>query len=263
MINNTFFGRISYILGKRKMTPWAKSIGLKAADVTRIKNGHTLGPEKLIPISKAENVSLSWLLNGSGEPYMVHHATTDDETSQLLSTHIEDEGWQIVVLNNPLYPAIILTLPCVMQVSKNEFSYTAVEIIAGPIGPETLSTLKMQPIAASEIALDEFTMRRLYAGKMGNQDIIGNAEDALLNFESKSFKGESQLYDSSEKEPAKINLELLKLAISYTEETCTEDQIKLDADQKSRVIAALYKNMLRTHTKTITKEILLMTLDAI
>ena len=171
---NLFSERMEYLLGNRKKHPWGKSLGLSHGLVARLFDGELPASEKLIPICKAENVSLTWLIEGSGETYMVHHSFTDEETAETLSNYIDDEKWEVLVLKNHIYPAIILTLPTTMLVGKKHIDYTAIEIIAGPINTETLHILKSTHCSVSEISPDDFTMRRLYAGKMSNQEIFGD-----------------------------------------------------------------------------------------
>jgi len=261
---NIFLDRINFILQGRKITPWAKSIGLSNGDVSRIKDGKIPGPEKLVPICRTENISLNWLLEGVGEPYMVHHTFTDEETAELVSSHANDERWQILVLKNNVYPAIVLTLPAIMQVGKNEVKYTAVEIIAGPMDAETLKAIMSAGSETHEISLDEFTMRRLYAGKVSNQEIFGNAEISFYSQQLTPFNNELPVANKvAEKPTTYIIDELMRKAIYYIEDACLEDGIILSPKQKSRAYTALYKHMLRTHTTELDSNTVMAILDSI
>lgn len=263
-MKNNFKERLVLILNGRKKHPWGEALGFTRGTLTRLFNGEIPSAEKLTPICRTENVSLTWLLEGIGEPYMVHHTYTDEETAELIKDHTDDESWQILVLKNQVYPAVILTLPATMQVGKSHIKYTAIEIIAGPAGPETLEAITGANALTQEIDVDEFTMRRLYAGKVSNQEIFGNTETLLYAQPLQPFSGNLPLHHKvAENRVSYIVPELMRKAIFYVEEACLEEGEVLSPEQKSRAITAVYKYMQRTYTTELDKNAVLAILDAI
>lgn len=261
---NNFFNRIQFILGNRKVGPWSEGIGLSKPDMTRVKKGGTIGSEKLIPICRAENVSLSWLLEGKGHPYMVQHTHSDAETADLLASYIDDEDWHVLILRHSVYPAIILTQPATMLVGKKDIDYRAIEIIAGPVGSETLGVIKKSSVSdKNQVDVDEFTARKLYAGKLGNQDIFGDEENTLFSRQTALVTDDLPDAEQDVGLPSDVDIQLLKIAIQSTEDACLEDGVQLNAEQKSQVAAAIYRYMQREHTKNIDKSLIITTLDAI
>lgn len=263
-VNENIKDRLNQILNGRKKHPWGEKLGFTRGTLTRLFNGEILSADKLLPICRAENVSLSWLLDGVGEPYQVHHTFTDEETADLLSLYIDDEDWEILVLKNQAYPAIVLTLPATMMVGKKHIDYTATEIIAGPMDYQTLSVLNNTSRMISEISSGDFNMRKLYAGKMSNLALLGNEKqfslEGLAPFNNKLIEkdGIAERYTSYN-----VDTDLIKIAIEKTEDVCIEQSIKLNAEQKSRIISAIYKHMQRTHSKIITQDVLITLLDSL
>lgn len=256
-----FLDRINFILNGRKITPWAKSLGLSNGDVTRIKAGRVPGPEKLVPICRAENVSLSWLLEGVGEPYMVHHTYSDEETADLVNEHLIDEQWNVQLLRHDSWPAVVLTQPATMLVGKNEVAYTAIEIIAGPVGEETFELLQKAKHSL-QTSLDDLTMRKIYAGKLGSSFFLSEPYTSLLDREAEPLS-KPGLNRVAEPKTGYIIETLMRKAIEYVEDACLEEAINLPAEQKSRAIAAVYRYMHRTHSTVIEKNALIAILDAI
>lgn len=65
-----FKQRLLKVAAGRKLTPWLMSLGWTRTDVARVNRGHIPGPEKLALLVDTENVSLSWLLAGKGDPWI-------------------------------------------------------------------------------------------------------------------------------------------------------------------------------------------------
>lgn len=66
----TFKQRLLNVAAGRKLTPWLMSLGWTRTDVARVNRGHIPGPDKLALLADKENVNLSWLLAGKGEPWI-------------------------------------------------------------------------------------------------------------------------------------------------------------------------------------------------
>lgn len=111
-----FIDRIQKIAGGRKLTPWLKSIGWIANDVTRINAGAVPGSGKLQQLAEAEGVNLNWLLTGVGQPFVVEHYVTDASAMRriksLTSAHPKlrllrligsSDEWHLVVLGQATY----------------------------------------------------------------------------------------------------------------------------------------------------------------
>lgn len=67
-----------WVLGDRKITPWALDLGLSRGMVSRISEGHVPRPEVLSLIARAEGVSLDWLLDGIGPPWREQAEVAED-----------------------------------------------------------------------------------------------------------------------------------------------------------------------------------------
>lgn len=173
--HRTFISRLLFILGERDRYPWGEALGLTRGTINRISSGHVPGPEILGSVTRSENVSLSWLLEGIGVPYLVSRCQSDAEACALLTQHLNDEpGWAIYLIACEPDFVIVLTNPCQIVSGSKTVDYSCVEIISGA-GPETvraaLDARKSNPVRRLSISSKD--LQRLSAGWMGNLELFG------------------------------------------------------------------------------------------
>lgn len=173
--HKTFISRLLFILGERDRYPWGDALGLTRGTINRISSGHVPGPEILGAISRSENVSLSWLLEGVGVPYRVARCQSDTEACALLTQHLNDEpGWAIhLIACEPAF-AVVLTNPCQIVSGNKTVDYFCVEIISGA-GPDTvrvaLEARTSNPVR--RLRMSSKDLQRLSTGWMGNLELLG------------------------------------------------------------------------------------------
>jgi|GEM_PF-5729367 len=144
----TFFNRIEKILDGRKITPWSRNLGLGNNFAARAREGKVPGGDGLAIISKVERVSISWLLTGQGSPYLVSHFDHDAQVMEYIEELCAEGGWQALVIVDPNRPedyplaVVIMTLKVEQQRGDNLIKYLHHEVISGPVGNYTFSSLK-------------------------------------------------------------------------------------------------------------------------
>lgn len=174
--------RLAVVLNGRKKYPWGERIGLGRNAIQALSSGRMPTAEKLLPIVRADNVSLSWLLDGRGDPFLVSH----DESAEQLAHHLRDlldeEDWTVHLVTSPTRAVFVLTQPGQYQVGQRWIDYTIVEIVAGPLGPAVVEALA-EALPGDQILhvqTDTETVDRLAGGWMGNRELLGDEEQPGL-----------------------------------------------------------------------------------
>lgn len=169
--------RLLILLQGRKMTPWAEAVGLSAAMGHRLTKGTIPHAESLVPVVWIERVSISWLLDGAGTPFMVLPAASDEDAAHLLSMLLGDEPNQTVTLVGSERGAgvvVVLTQPAQVSRGDTTLDYTAVQVVSGPI--DTLAARAIGEHAHGHtkiLTLPPDQLAALATGKMGNVPLVG------------------------------------------------------------------------------------------
>jgi hypothetical protein len=93
-------GRIENILSGRKITPWAKSLGLSSGMATKLQGNDLPGSDILALISYAENASITWLTTGRGQPFIVQSCETAEEFKDIFMS-CTGETISVLLSDNP------------------------------------------------------------------------------------------------------------------------------------------------------------------
>lgn len=159
------------------MAPWGLSVGLPLGTGHRLKKGKFPDPESLIPAVQIERVSMSWLVDGTGTPFMVLPAASDEDAADLLSMLLGDEPNQTVTLVGSERGAgvvVVLTQPAQVSRGDTMLDYTAVQVVSGPI--DTLAARAIGEHAHGHtkiLTLPPDQLAALATGKMGNVPLVG------------------------------------------------------------------------------------------
>lgn len=130
--NSGIRGRLAYIAHGRAPTPWLQGYGVSKGSVSDIlANHHRPKADTLLPMVRAENVSLHWLLDGVGAPFRVHAAAGDGEALDYLTTLFEEKGWHGMVYTDGARTVLVLTRPGEQRIRDRWHKYTILEVITG------------------------------------------------------------------------------------------------------------------------------------
>lgn len=173
----------------RKKHAWGKRYGLVPNTLQRLAEGGNVGTEVLSTVCRVENASISWLLDGKGAPFLVHHASSDEESSDLLGRLIEDEpGWTVYQLQDPSGRlAFALTQPAQFERKGEWISYTELEVCVGEVGPASRAALSAAATSPERnlLTLDEKSWGLLQSGNLGTWQLVGDREHPGLLAKSK------------------------------------------------------------------------------
>lgn len=188
--------RLERLLDGRSPWKWAEQVRLSSGAVSRMLKGSLPDPEKLVPAIYIENLSLSWLVDGIGHPFLVHSPVSEEEEARLVRQHMErDRAGELLVVYSPMgYTPVLHSLATGCDRSGREYSYRSVSIIGGGShGPAladaiiecSAERIDGQPAGrVRSLRMIEAGWQLLAWGEMGNYKLFG--DDLHSGFFAKS-----------------------------------------------------------------------------
>ncbi len=174
-MQKTFLDRLQRVLSGRKPHTWAATVGWTRGAVDSVKEGGIPGPDFLAALGRAENVNLNWALTGQGAPYRVAVAASDLQAAQILDAHLVDsQDWQPYLLEASGRYAAVLTMPASYLLKEKEIQYTAMEVVAGALGPASILMLdRKSPAKGCELVkVADEELRELEKGEVGAYELL-------------------------------------------------------------------------------------------
>lgn len=203
----TISDRLRKVLGEeRSPWKWAEQVLLSAGAISRLLKDGVPDPAKLIPAIHVENLSLTWLLDGYGAPFIVAAPPTDRASAQLLDTVLADEPDSAVLVawSDHGYTVVVHT-PVIAEHAGKSYSYRQTTILGGAApGLRTRAVVdtfaarqhntwrKVGPyLAASQIYLPTPEWAALASGYMGNYAIFGEGLVSGLAIDADPYQSPS------------------------------------------------------------------------
>lgn len=185
----TISDRLRKVLGEeRSPWKWAEQVLLSPGAIGRLLKGSMPDPAKLVPAIRVENLSLTWLLDGYGAPFVVAALPTDLAAAQLLDSMLADEPDSAVLFafSDHGYTVVVHT-PVIAEHAGKSYSYRQTTILGGAApGAKTRAVVdafaarqhntwrKVGPyLAASQIYMPTPEWAALASGYMGNYALFG------------------------------------------------------------------------------------------
>lgn len=170
--------RLALVLGDRKITPWAKKLGIGSATQQSLQAGGPIESAQLTIVQHTENVSLSWLLDGKGRPFLVSEFDDDDEALEYVQSLLADENWRVKLAAAPGDVVIVLHQPgSILRGKKKDIlvEYEVVELISGAT-EKALLHMGRRADTFDAFDLAPHDVRRLARGAMGSHELFGPAD---------------------------------------------------------------------------------------
>lgn len=184
-----FGKRFKFVLQGQTANPWAKTVGLSTGTVTRMSHDNVPGQDVLTAIMRKENVNLSWLLSGRGQPFMVDtHLLVSSCISQI-KLHLADTAeYSVYWMSSEELnlSCVVFAQPAGYQFKDTFVQYYQIEILCSHYSEdiETLMRSLKQDKAASvkHVILAETQLRALVGGQLGTYSLLGDEKGCgLLN----------------------------------------------------------------------------------
>lgn len=178
---NTFLNRLTTVLGEREKHPWGAMLGIGRGTIGNMFTGTIPTSETLNAISRHENINTTWLLDGRGEPYIVHKFADDEECADYLDALFDEKSWTVYLVTDQKRLALVLTMPARYKVKEEWVSYMVVEVLAGRCGRKTLNRVRAEIPVCSVFLINTYphTMHDLSRGQIGTYRLLYSSSPLL------------------------------------------------------------------------------------
>ncbi len=243
--------RWQYIAKGRKKHPFGHKLGLANSTINALfSEKWDASWESLRVAMLAENANPRWLAEGAGAPYLSTTCPSSDIFVNQLSDLLSDEQWNAVLVTDRTTAVVVLHQPGAYVYSKQEVTYTIVEVLAGPSTKKLITPL--YPLATSgRLKYAEIPPEQVQAialGWLGTFDLFGDDKHHGL-FENAALITANSLHEilgiDTESDVNLIRLDLMRAIIALVESTVIEEGLTLTPDQKGRIVAAAYRHAQR------------------
>lgn len=178
---STFSERLVWMLDGRKKSPWGKALGIASGTLDTMTKGDGNPPtaDTLTRIMRSENVCLGWLLTGDGAPFIRNPVSSDRDGAQLITALLAEEPWQILLAEDGQRISVALHQQIHVQPGvegKIPYRYRAMELITGPLGIETLSSINKHVDTAQLhiVHVSGLLMDQIMRGEWGTYRVFGD-----------------------------------------------------------------------------------------
>lgn len=197
---NGFRERLDLVLCGRPCTPFLQGIGILGGTANRICGGALPKAEALARIAKVENASITWLLTGQGDPFVVAHPQNREQAIELLETLCGDEDWEVsgVLCQDVRRPPIcVLTMPATIQGpdEREPIHYTEMVVLKMPDSASS-SLMCVARLAPETYGVRDDAWQDIAGGYAGTYRVLEILRGAKLL--SQLVEPPTSIYDATE-----------------------------------------------------------------
>lgn len=187
--HNDFLSRLSDASDGRDLWPWLHGLGLTSGVVQGMVNrGVVPSGYSLLAMQCLENVNVSWLLTGLGNPYLVERPADDPACRARVAEALQAADWTATIATDGLHNAIVLTREARFVVKdKPPRLYTELRSFA-QAGPESLAAVIEGAAGVRMLPLGEADMQALVQGRLGSYRMLGDEKTPGLLAGAKPIK---------------------------------------------------------------------------
>lgn len=258
-----FTPRLEWVLADRKITPWAKKLGLSSGTAARLLSNVVPGTDILTAIMRTEHVNLNWLLEGKGTPFMLDSYTNADAFENMLSIHAQDAQYTayLSVDMQSAMAVVVLVQPATFEFKNKTIEYQQIETLFGPCRNPLAVSGALKGCDIHSFSLTQLDAMAFSRGQFGTYKLLGddkrkglvNKAGGGVDFMVQDGKGVyfAEIKNQTKKEGMTVEhllpknftfsiddkLEVLNMVIMYAEEHHIAD--KLDKSTKMEVVETL------------------------
>jgi len=230
--------RFKSVLSDRKPTPWGVGIGLSRGTISRILDGHTPGADSLTLITSNENINLTWLLKGDGNPFIVERNTTEKAAYEFLLEKLkENTDWMFYILTNGIETHVVLKRMNTYYIKDKCYEYPQIVNFMAYIMDAVLEHIA-QYIEQQRVYLlvtNRQVLTENYQGKLGTFKLFGDDKHPGLLSEAILVTDKNQLKIDPVDTP-QYNLKVMEDTTRFVESAYPD----LDTMEKQELITRIY-----------------------
>lgn len=241
--------RLKLILGGRKKYSWGKTIGLSNGHVNRIFSESTITWEALRVIKYADNVRPHWLTGDSNlSPYLTRTTSEYEDFAEIAENYLSDGDWDVTIATDQIHITLILNQPAEYDHKGTAYAYHETVILNGPKSLPLIPLLTQ--VSKSKLFIlniDKATLHKLGTGWIGTYQLFGTetAPGLIQQRQPLDTQQLNQLLRTEKTDSTLIDIKLMRNVIRLLEDTLLEDGITLTPEEKSKVLAASYRQSQR------------------
>lgn len=256
-----FTPRLEWVLADRKLTPWAKKLGLSSGTAARLLSNVVPGTDILTAIMRTEHVNLNWLLEGKGSPFMLDSYTSADAFENMLSIHAQDAQYTayLSIDMQSGMASVVLMQPATFEFKNKSIEYQQIETLYGPCRNPLALSEALKGCDIHSFSLTQLDAMAFSRGQFGTYKLLGDdkhkglVSKAGVDFMVQDGKGVyfAEIKNQTKKEGMTVEhllpknfafsiddkLEVLNMVIMCAEEHHIAD--KLDKATKMEVVETL------------------------
>lgn len=202
--SETVADRLKKVLDGRSPWIWGKRVQLNDGAIGRMLKNGLPDPVRLIPAMHIENLSLNWLLDGAGAPYMYWSPLSDIEAANAISQRLHgDDAAEVLIVHCAAgFTPVVHTTKEAAAPKGGKYSYRAVTVMGGGVfGARTLQALAAASVTGKgskgprvrSLDIAEAGWRLLAHGHLGNYQLFGDEAKEGLFAQSKPEVSEAEL----------------------------------------------------------------------
>ncbi len=267
-MNNNFTERFATMLNGRKMYGWRLGLKISNGATEKLKKGVVPGHEIQNVIHKFERVNWRWLTQGEGQQYAVETFIDAVDYGDRVNEMMSDSAVSCYIVEFSQICTFVFTRIVNSEYKEKPITYKDVTVMTGPYSQELLNIINSNTQSQSvyQLELSKVERKAIRNGQLGNYDLFGDEETPGLLSDEGTFTRVYQLEIPSEPDDREmVDVQLMRAVLVLVDQTMTEQQVTLSADDKSKVISAVYSHAVRTKVKTtaLNSASVLVALDAI
>ncbi len=171
-----FTPRLEWVLADRKITPWAKKLGLSSGTAARLLSNVVPGTDILTAIMRTEHVNLNWLLEGKGTPFMLDSYTNADAFENMLSIHAQDAQYTayLSVDMQSSMASVVLVQPATFEFKNKSIEYQQIETLYGPCRNPLALSEALKGCDIHSFSLTQLDAMAFSRGQFGTYKLLGD-----------------------------------------------------------------------------------------
>lgn len=171
---NAFVERLRGVLGDRKRHVWGVALGFTNNRVHRLFRETESLPstEELALIGEAENLSLNWLVYGTGPKYRVQSFLNSNEFNTAIEQVLTDRWTSIFIVTCQSRCALLTTRPKLVLYKNRQVNLRQMTCLTGPGSAKLQSIVKAASSRGVEFPI--YLFEELEAGELGAYFLFGD-----------------------------------------------------------------------------------------
>ncbi len=241
-MSSDFAKRLKKIIGPRRVTPWATSIGLSKGVIGTIQAENIPKADSLQLIAINEGASIHWLITGKSEPFIVN-VDSPESTQHRINCLGDTDKIDVIVNDNKF---ILLH-----HYIDEETKLPTLDIAQPKMNSSRVTALKsINQTKFYYLPDDQF--KEVWSGQIGRFNLYGDDKNPGLLVNTLPY----DQITASESSSTVVDFKALRAVMVVIDSIIEDTHLNIGNEQKSNLISAGYNQLKRLEIspKNLTKD---------